>query len=243
MNILETTLVRPGGADEPRRFSIERVFNLGSATRDAAEATHHQKEVADVGVRIAFDVPAPRIYPMSPTVLTTEDVVHVQSDRTSGEVEIVLVVDGDDIFVGVGSDHTDRALETVSILWSKQACPNVLAPVMWRWSDVEEGWDDFDLVCDVDGAPYQDVKTGIFLSPPEVLQVLRARTRELPSCYAVFCGTYVSIDGTVRFGSSWGFGLSDPASDRRIEHRYDVVNLLEEIRPEFRVPVRGDQED
>lgn len=124
----------------PTALRIRRLYNLGSATRDPESARAHQDEVAHIGVKIALDVPAPRIYPLSPDVLTTADAIEVQGERTSGEVEIVLVKT-DDLYVGVGSDHTDRALEKVSILWSKQACANVLAPRLWRFSEIASHWD------------------------------------------------------------------------------------------------------
>lgn len=226
------------GSTTPRRIDVTRAFNMGSATRDAAEAELHQREMADVGVHIAFDVPAPRIYPLAPQMLTTAEEVLVHGTRTSGEVEIVIVVDGDEVLVGVGSDHTDRELEQTSIPWSKQVCPNVLAPTMWRWEDVSEGWDECELRSDVDGRAYQRVATGVFLSPPDVLQVLKERMSHLPPTYVVFCGTYVSVDGRLGYGARWEFALHDPSTDRTIAHGYGVVPLLDEVRDDFRVPLR-----
>lgn len=236
-----TTLdVRIAGVDgvSERRVQVDRAFNLGSATRDAAEAEHHQREMAEVGVRIAFDVPAPRIYPLAPEMLSTTDEVLVHGDRTSGEVEIVIVVDGDEVFVGVGSDHTDRTLEQVSIPWSKQVCPNVLAPVLWRWEDVARDWDACELTSTVDERVYQRVSTGVFLSPPDVLDVLRERMTVLPDRFVVFCGTYVSVDGRLDFGTRWSFSLHDPTLDRSIEHAYVVLPLMDEVVEAYRVPVR-----
>ena len=53
------------GNELSRTISINRNYNLGSATRDPETAKAHQEEVAVAGVAIAFDVPAPRIYPIS----------------------------------------------------------------------------------------------------------------------------------------------------------------------------------
>jgi 4-hydroxyphenylacetate 3-monooxygenase len=216
---------------------IRRLYNLGSATRDPESARAHQDEVAHIGVKIAFDVPAPRIYPLSPDVLTTAGAIEVQGDRTSGEVEIVLIKT-DDFYVGVGSDHTDRTLEKVSILWSKQACANVLAPKLWRFSEIAAHWDSCRLRSWVDGKLYQDVGVGEFLRPEDLLRLIGERTGSLPARdFAIFCGTYASIDKTVSFGRVWRIELSDPVAQRAISHEYRVDNILAEIRPEFRVPL------
>lgn len=50
---------------------------------------------------------------------TTDDEVTVISDKSSGEVEYVLLCQGDEIWVTAGSDQTDRAVETKSIPASK----------------------------------------------------------------------------------------------------------------------------
>lgn len=218
------------------RFEVTRLYNLGSATREAATATHHQEEVAKAGVKIAFDVPAPRIYPIGPWTLTTGERIEVQGPRTSGEVEIVLVVT-DEVYVGVGSDHTDRDLERTSILWSKAACPNILAPTLWRWSDIASSWDEYELWCDLDGEPYQRVGVDAFLSPDAVLATLRERA-ELPERdFVVFCGTYVSVTGELAFGDRWSFGLQKRDGGPSIAHSYEVIQLLPELRDGYRVPL------
>jgi Protein of unknown function (DUF2848) len=216
---------------------IRRLYNLGSATRDPGSARAHQEEVAHIGVQIAFEIPAPRIYPLAPEVITTADEISVQGDRTSGEVEIVLLM-ADTLYVGVGSDHTDRTLEKVSILWSKQACANVLAPVLWRFDDIAAHWDSCRLRSWVDGRLYQDCGVDMFKRPEELLDIVRARSGSLPARdFAIFCGTYVSVDKSVGFGNDWRIELADPVLGRTIGHRYKVSNLLAEIRPEFRVPL------
>ena len=111
------------GRLEQRTIRLDRMYNFGSATRNADDAVAHQEEVAKAGIGIAFDIPAPRVYPISPHNVVTDGEVCVHNAETSGEVEIVLLNDDGELLVGVGSDHTDRALERTSIVWSKQAYP------------------------------------------------------------------------------------------------------------------------
>ena len=45
------------------------------------------------------------------------------------------------IFVGCGSDHTDRKVEAYSVTVSKQMCDKPIAPVLWELEDVIGHWD------------------------------------------------------------------------------------------------------
>ena len=217
-------------------LQISRMYNFGSATRDPQSAVAHQEEVAKSGIHIAVDVPAPRIYPIGLHALDTSDAVFVQSTQTSGEVEIVIYV-SDKIYIGVGSDHTDRALETVSIPGSKQACVNHLATKFWLWDDIADSWDDCILRSWVDGRLYQEVGVDKFLSPPDVLSVLRERVSHVPKRdYIVYCGTYVSVDKALGFGSNWRYQLDAPKLNRQIDAQYEVIDILREVKDDFRVP-------
>lgn len=238
MTTFSLSIAEPAGADRSLSVTPERVYNLGSATVDASSAVAHQEEVADVGVRIAFDIPAPRIYPMATSSITTDSTIGVHSDQTSGEVEIVLVVEDGDLYVGVGSDHTDRELERQSIIWSKQYCPSVLGRRVWRWADIEHAWPRLMLESAVDGVLYQSSLASVFLPPPEILRILAERVTALPANYLVYCGTYTSIAKRIAFGRSWTATLRDPDTGASLDLAYEVVDLLSEIEPKFRVPLR-----
>jgi len=234
---VDVVVVSAEGNVTPRTLEVSRAYNLGSATRDAAEAVHHQEEVARSGVRIAFDIPAPRIYPLAPWAITTAERVGVQGPRTSGEVEIVIIVQEDDLLIGVGSDHTDRDLERTSIVWSKQACPNVIAPEVWRWAEIRDHWDRCTLWSDLDGSPYQRCGVDVFLDPEELVSIVRDRADMPRSGAVIFSGTYVSVTGELAFGRHWSFGIEDPVLGRRIEHSYELDLLLDEVEAPFRVPL------
>ncbi len=238
MTRFELTVHEPDGGRTPLVVAPNRVYNLGSATVDAEQALAHQNEVADVGVRIAFDIPAPRIYPMAVTSITTDTEIGVHHERTSGEAELVIVVSGGETYLGVGSDHTDRDLETISIIWSKQYCPSVLAPDVWRWRDVEAHWDELRLTSTVDGRAYQDSPAAVFRRPDDILKVLEDRVGELPAEYLVYCGTYTTIDNTIGFGDVWTATLADPVAGDELALSYRVTPLLAEIRDGYRVPLR-----
>jgi hypothetical protein len=227
------------GKTEKRSVTLDRMYNFGSATRNPEDAVAHQEEVAKVGVGIAFDIPAPRVYPISPHNLVTDGEVFIHNAETSGEVEIVILHDGGELFIGVGSDHTDRQLERTSIVWSKQAYPNVLAPRLWPIADLRDHWDDLVLRSWVDGRSYQDVGVNIFMHPDEMLAKLADRIPDLPAHYILYSGTYVSVDKSLGFGSEWRIELADPTLGRAIGHSYRLTNILAEIIEGYRVPLVG----
>ena len=234
-------VVERDGSEVERPFAVNRMLNLGSATRDPQTAVGHQREVAEAGVRIAFEVPAPRIYPIGTWALTTGDRVEVHGRRTSGEAEIVLVVD-DELYVGVGSDHTDRDVERFSILWSKQSCPNVLGRKLWRWRDVRDHWDECVLSSAVDGRPYQETPVSAFLPPTEILDLVAERADARGPGLVVFCGTIVSLSGHLEFGDHWECHLMDPVLGRRLSLGYRLVYLMDGVREGYRVPVFRQEE-
>ena len=64
-------------------------------------------------------------------------------DETCGEVEYVLLIENPDtIYVGVGSDHTDRHLEGTDIPRAKQIFPNIISRRIWPLAEVMDHWDD-----------------------------------------------------------------------------------------------------
>ncbi|WP_445809262.1 DUF2848 family protein [Yoonia sp.] len=233
---LDVTIESADGTRRDTQFVTERMYNLGSATRDPDTAVAHQQEVAKSGIHIAFDVPAPRIYPIALHALTSDEALFVQTDKTSGEVEIVLHM-AEQLYVGVGSDHTDRALETVSIPGSKQACANHVAPVFWPYDEMRDSWDSCVMRSWVDGRLYQDVGVNVFIRPEDIIALVRKRVSSVPERdFTVFCGTFVSVDKALGYGAEWRYEMDAPETGRRIGATYQVIDILSEVKPEFRVP-------
>lgn len=236
MHSFEADVVTRAGTRH-QRFSVVRMYNLGSATRSAEVAKTHQVEVAKEGIHIAFSVPAPRIYPIDTFALTTGGAVGAHGRRSSGEVEIVAVK-SDRLYIGVGSDHTDRDLERASIPWSKQVCPNVLAPTLWEYDEIADHWDRCRMRSHVDGRLYQDVGVDAFISPPDALRILAERVTRLPATnFVLFFGTIAALDKELGFGDTWSFEMEDPVLGRAIRHQYRVERLFDEIAEGYRVPL------
>src|SRR5215469_6213736 len=130
------------GTGEQLHLRPSRLIVAGFTGRDDARVAAHIAELAAAGVPRAPSVPA--FYPLDPALLTTAASIRVRGDQTSGEVEPVIIASHGRYYLGVGSDHTDRAVERLSIPASKRACPKPIATEAVRLPDELGlfGWDE-----------------------------------------------------------------------------------------------------
>src|SRR5712672_3841916 len=131
------------GTTTPLTLPIDRAVIAGWTGRDPVARDKHIAELEAIG--IARPATTPIYYRVAARRLTTEDSIEVSGTETSGEVEFVLIGWQGRIFVGAGSDHTDRKVETYSVTVSKQMCDKVMAPVLWELEDVAAHWDQMIL--------------------------------------------------------------------------------------------------
>jgi hypothetical protein len=229
-NLLNFTIDGQDGTEQ-RTLNVTRVYNLGFTIRDKAKMQAHLDEVE--GVHVDWPPRPPVIFPISAWATLTDEDVPVQYDRTSGEIEIVTVVDGDELLIGVGSDHTDRALEATDIPWGKQVAPNVIAPTLWRWSEVRDHWDEvlLESLIDSGNGPQLYQKAGVaeFWTPEEMVDSVKGRIVEVPGTRVFFSGTVVSVGAKLNFGRVFNMRMIDPVANKTIEHTYRVTVLADEI--------------
>lgn len=223
---LRVTVAGPDGVNE-QILDVVRVYNLGFTIRDKEKMQRHLDEVT--GVHLDWPERPPIIFPISAWATITASDVPVQYETTSGEIEIVTVDTPDGLLIGVGSDHTDRKLETVDIPWSKQVAPNVLAPTFWRWSDVQDHWDEVRLESYVDDKLYQRASVAEFWTPQEMVDSVQGRIGDVPGVKIFYSGTVVSEDERLDFGRSWSLRMIDPVTGYAIRHDYTVTVLSEEV--------------
>ena len=216
-------------ATTPLTLPIDQAVIAGWTGRDPVARDKHIAELEAIG--IARPATTPIYYRVSARRLTTEDSIEVCGTESSGEVEFVLIGWQGRIFVGVGSDHTDRKVETYSVTVSKQMCDKSIAPVLWELEDVAGHWDQMILraFAWIDGARvlYQEGTLDSMLPVKELIQ-RGFGDAGLPDGCAMFGGTFAAIGG-IRPASRFEFELEDPVLKRNIRHGYDVIEL----------PVRG----
>lgn len=204
------------------------LYAIGYAGRDKEKTWEHIEELKEIGVPEPKSVP--ELYQLNPELLNYEDTVHIIGDQTSGEVEIVLIADKDgNIEVTVGSDHTDRGLETISIQKSKQICPKPISKETFKFSEVEDEWDDLELFSSVkkDGEwnEYQTGKVSAIVPLEEIIGFLKQHEVELKDVI-VFCGTVPLVDGFT-YGDTFKCGLRSNKLNKTIQIEYEINKLKE----------------
>lgn len=215
-----------------RTASTRQAATIGNAViagwtaRDVGAMEHHIAELEAIGV------PRPKRTPMFYRVaarrITTADRIEAVGGESSGEVEFVIVATAGQLWIGVGSDHTDRKVETYGITVSKQMCDKPVAPQLWPLAEVEPHWDRLTLrsVAHIGGqaSTYQEGGVASMRHPRELLAIYNEAVGPFVDGSVMFCGTLAAIGG-IRPANRFEFELADPVLGRAISHGYDIATL------------------
>ena len=208
-----------------RACEIDTLVIAGWTGRDVAALEHHIEELKAIGVQPPSSVPL--YYRVAASLLSQADAIQVLGDDSSGEAEPVLVGTPDRLWVTVGSDHTDRKLETYGVAPSKQVCAKVVGRSAWRFEDVEPHWDRLILRSYIaeNGrkVPYQEGLLSSIRPMRELIAGWRG-DRRLPPGVAMFCGTLPAIGG-IRPSTRFDMEIEDPVRGRTLSHAYTIEAL------------------
>jgi hypothetical protein len=214
-----------------RKLDVAAVNNLviaGWTGRNVEALEAHIKELEAIGVKRPKSVPI--FYRVAHTLLTTADSIEVMADKSSGEVEFVLYALEDGLWLGIGSDHTDRKAETMGVTLSKQMCAKPVGAQLWRYGDVKPHWDKLMLrsfVPDGKGRRlYQEGPVTNMRTPEELIKLYTGGETLAPGT-AMFCGTF-AVHGELSYSGSFDMELEDPVLGRKLTHRYKIVQLPDE---------------
>jgi hypothetical protein len=209
----------------PLTLTVTQAVIAGWTGRDPVARDKHIAELEAIG--IARPASTPIYYRVAVRRLTTATSIEVSGGDSSGEVEFVLLAFGGKTYVTVGSDHTDRKVETYGVTVSKQMCDKPIAPVVWALDDVIGHWDQIVLrsFATIGGARmlYQEGKLDGML-PVADLVARGFGGSALPDGCAMFGGTFAAKGG-IRPASRFDFEIEDPVLKRTIRHGYDVIEL------------------
>ena len=214
-------------ASEPqaREVRIGGLVIAGWTGRDRDAVEEHIEELAALGVPRPSRVPL--FYRGSASLLTQQAEIEVVGQQTSGEAEALLLQLGDETWVGLGSDHTDRDLEGYSVAAAKQACPKPICTNFWPYEEVAGHWDQLLLrsIIDEDGGKklYQEGPLSALRHPDDLVRDYCGQD-SLPNGTLLFCGTLTARDG-IRPSSAMELALVDPVLDRKLSHRYATLAL------------------
>jgi len=124
-------------------------------------------------------------------------------------------------YLGVGSDHTDRELETVDIGRSKRVCPKPICHEVIEISDwTEFDWDACGIRSRVDGRPYQNGSLASLRPPDDLFALLADQDRaNVVGNLICFGGTVPLRDNAFSYGTEWDIELELP-DGRCLTHSY-----------------------
>jgi len=208
--------------------AIENLVIAGWTGRNVEALEAHIRELEAIGVKRPKSVPI--FYRVAVQLLTTAGSIQVMADQSSGEVEFVLYALDDGMWIGVGSDHTDRKAETIGVTLSKQMCAKPVGPTLWRYDEVKPHWDRLVLRSFVSNGGtrrlYQEGSVTNMRTPEELIRLYTGGDRLAPGT-AMFCGTF-AVHGDLSYSGSFEMELEDPVLGRRLSHSYRIVQLPNE---------------
>jgi hypothetical protein len=212
-----------GAATVTAEVALRQAIIAGWTGRDRQALERHIEELAELGVKRPASVPV--FYRASAARVTTADRVEVLGEHSSGEVEFVLFQHAGELWLGVGSDHTDRHVESYDVGVSKQMCDKPVAAQWWLFTEVAPHWDRLLLRSHIgpERTLYQQGSVTAMLEPQELI-ARYAPGATLSDDTMMFCGTLAALGG-VRPSSDFGIELEDPVLGRIIRHHYHVECL------------------
>ncbi|MGJ7579943.1 DUF2848 domain-containing protein [Variovorax sp. RHLX14] len=212
----------------PRQLVI-----AGWTGRDAAAIQHHIDELQAIGVPPPSSVPL--YYRVGANLLTQSASIEALGPDSSGEAEPLLFFADGEWWLSVGSDHTDRKVETYSVVVSKQLCAKPVANTAWRWADVAGYQDELELrsriLEDGEWVPYQEGTFGSIRPLAGLRDGIYATgdAGEVAEGRFMTCGTLGAIPNAkgegIRPAAEMEIEIRDPRLKRSIVHRYAVQAL------------------
>lgn len=213
----------------PLTVTLTNLVIAGWAGRDMAAIEHHIEELFAIGVPRPSAVPL--FYRGADNLMTQADRIQVIGGETSGEVETFVFSAGGDMYVSLASDHTDRKLETQSVALSKQICAKPIARTAWKFSEVEDHWDEMIIRSFIEeggkSVLYQEGPLAALRPPQELISGFSGGTGLIPEGVGMICGTVGAIGG-IRPARSFTMELFDPRMGRTLRHSY-AVEILPEV--------------
>ena len=208
-------------------FVPRNLVVAGWTGRDRVALEHHVGELEALGVKRPSSMPV--YYRVAAGRVTQDASIQVLGPDTSGEVEPVLFSMRDGLWLGVGSDHTDRKMETLSVAMSKQVCPKLVGNTLWDCREIAAHWDQLILRSWIIEAGatkrvlYQEGSMAM-ITAPESLIAGYAGANALEIGTVMYCGTFPAIGG-IRPAKRFIMEIEDPVLERKLGYAYDIEVL------------------
>lgn len=216
-------VVEKDGTIQRNGFGFRHACLFGWAGRNKEEVRKHAEELAEHGIRGPKGMPEHFI--VSPCVITHENEITCVGDGTCGEIEFYFFRRAGEIYVGVGSEHTDRKLEAVDMIKSKAICQKPMSKQVWKYADVKDHWDEIQLTAwqiDEQGKEviYQDSPLAALLTLEDLLAEAETLYDDLEDVI-IWSGTIPAVNGLVYGSRFWG-EMNDKVLGRKLTFSYDL---------------------
>lgn len=210
---------------QQKDVAISSCVIAGWTGRDRDALEKHIVELEELGVKRPASTPI--FYRVSASRLTTADTIEVLGGASGGEVEYTILSHGGKLWVGTGSDHTDREAERITVTLSKQICDKPVSSQLWAYDEVVDHWDQLILrsfvVENGERKLYQETTTASMLAPSDLI-ARYTDGKELSENTILFGGTGAAIGG-VRATDDFEYEIEDPVLGRKITSRYKTLSL------------------
>ena len=197
---------------------IKNLMVVGFSGKDVEKTMEHIHELEKEGVKCPSEVPVP--YQCDPQIVTRKEIIDVIGPKTSGEAEYLILCHEGKFYIGIGSDHTDREMEAVSIHKSKQVCLKPCSVEFWDYEEVKDHLPQLRLISTqvVDGKEidYQNGVAGDLLPFDVIIEKVQKEV-PLEDCL-IYTGTVPLLNG-FRFGEQFSARLVDDQLGRELSLR------------------------
>jgi len=210
----------------------------------AKNGTRNKRSISVKALYLAVSRTPPKVIRKSRYLLTNEDIIEVEEQRTLGEVEYVSIMDEGQLFITAGSDHLDVTLtgmtfenagRTYDPAKAKQLCPAVVAKELWSYEEIKNHWDELRLKSWVtisgEKVQFQDYPMSQLVSleshfraNPNLRKngtvLFSGSSDALPSAPPNLYNVGAGKDGI--FPADFHFEMQDPVLGRTISHGYSI---------------------
>lgn len=205
------------------KLSVDNLYIAGFAGRDIEKTMKHIEELVKLGVSRPDSIPT--YYINGTNLLVQDNEIQVVGNGSSGEVEFIILQHDGELYIGIGSDHTDRDLETVDVPKAKQVCPKPIGSTLWKYSEVKEHWDELIMeswqIIDGTKVLYQSGTAKDLLSLESLIDGARSTIPTNLENILLFSGTVATVNG-IKPGSHFFGKITDKFFGRSLEFDYGI---------------------
>ncbi len=226
-------LIESTKSTKPLQFEVKLHINGGFASRDQVAAQRTLDEMKREGINIPVKK-TPIFWPKLTNRITTSNIIEVLAgSKSCGEVEATILLGKGkekEIYIAVGSDHSDRELEKHDMVISKQMYPNVISKRVWRYEDVKQNWDAMVLrawTVEADGKRtlYQEAKMNSLMTIEDFLDKAKEHIQGDIAGAVILMGTIPTLGGKLVFTPGFECELADEKAKKKLTCAYTIAPI------------------